>query len=324
MESAMVLTRRQFGVTMLSVATGVAPRAGAIQAAVWDTGKIAVPGGNIFWRAYGKGTSLPLLMVHGGPSGASSKPYEMMSGLGDERRLLTWDQLDCGESDHPNDPANWRYARFAAEMDAVRNKLTPGPVHVLGASWGSTVMMEWLVTKRPANVASIIFMCPTLDAARVDASMRNAQARLSPTSKQAFDDLARTGDLTDPALTQANAEYQRTFIVHRPPPGFASGSPNPAMLHALDVDRRGWSRVADLAKLTPPVLFVRGEYDFVTAEDVAAYAAARPNSEVATIPDAAHVVFADNPEATIEVVRRFLAKAERQRQRTNEMPSRRL
>ena len=299
--------------TALSVASGLVSRAGVIQAAVWNTGKIAVPGGNVLWRDYGTGPGLPLLLVHGGPSGASSKPYEMMSGLGNERRLVTWDQLDCGESDHPNDPANWRYARFAAEMDAVRNALTPGPVHVLGASWGSTVMMEWLVTKRPRNVASIIFMCPILDAARVDASRRNAQARLSPTSKQAFEDLDRTGDLTKPALVQANAEYQRTFIVHRPPPGFASGPPNPAMLRALDVDRRDWSRVADLANLTPPVLFVRGEHDFITAEDVAAYAAARPSSEVSTIPDAAHVVFADNPEGTMEVVRRFLAKTERQR-----------
>jgi hypothetical protein len=34
-------------------------------------------------------------------------------------------------------------------MDIVGNKLTPGPVHVLGGSWGSTLAMEWLVTKRP-------------------------------------------------------------------------------------------------------------------------------------------------------------------------------
>jgi proline iminopeptidase len=306
----MVLTRRQFGVTMLGLTSGATARVGALQAAIWKTGKIAVPGGNVLWRTYGHGTKLPLLMVHGGPVGASSKPYEMMSGLGNERRLVTWDQLDCGEADHPNDPSNWRLARFVEEMDAVRNTLTPGPVHVLGASWGSTVMMEWLVIKRPTHVASVIFMCPNLDEARNKASTRNAQGRLSAASKHAFENLDRTGDLTNPALAQANTEYQRTFIVHRPPPGFASGPPNPAMRRALEVELRDWSRVADLAKLTPPVLFVRGEDDFVTAEDVAAYAAARPGSEVATIPDAAHVVFADNPESTLNVVRRFLANAE--------------
>ena len=249
--------------------------------------------------------------MHGGPSGADSKPTEMMAALGDERRLTAWDQLDCGQSDRPNDPANWRLARFVDEMDIVRNKLAPGPVHVIGGSWGSTLAMEWLVTKRPANVVSVIFMCPTLDIGRADASRRAAQMRLSPPSKQAFEDLARGGNFANPALAAANAEYQRTFIIRHPPPGLAIGPPDPAMLRALGVDMRNWSRVSELAKLTQPVLFIRGEYHDITAEDVAAYAAARPGSEVATIPDAAHLAFVDNPEGTNQVVRRFLNRAER-------------
>jgi proline iminopeptidase len=263
------------------------------------------------WRTYGGGKKLPLLLVHGGPAGASSKPYEMMSALGNERRLVTWDQLDCGDSDHPNDPANWRLARYVEEMDLVRNKLAPGPVHVLGGSWGSMLAMEWLVAKRPANIASVIFMCPILDRVRGEASRLSAQMRLSPPSKQAFEDLARTGNFANPALAAANVEYQRTFIIRRPPPELVGGAPNPAMMRALDVDMHTWSRVAEIAKLSQPVLFIRGEYDYVTPEDVAVYAAARPGSEVATIANAAHLAFIDNPGNTNEVVRRFLNKAER-------------
>ena len=72
-----------------------------------------------------------------------------------------------------------------------------------------------------------------------------------------------------------------------------------------------WSRVAELAKLAQPVLFIRGEYNYITPEDVAVYAAARPHSEVATIPDAAHLAFVENPEGTNQVLRRFLSWAER-------------
>jgi L-proline amide hydrolase len=307
-----MLTRRQFGLSVAGVVGCAASRrVSTLQPSAWETGRIAVPGGNVFWRAYGKGPKLPLLAVHGGPSGADSKPTEMMSSLGDERRLASWDQLDCGQSDRPNDPANWRLARFVDEMDIVRNKLNPGSVHVLGGSWGSTLAMEWLVTKRPTNVASVIFMCPTLDTARAEASRRAAQMRLSPPSRRAFEDAARTGNFDSPAIAAANAEYQRTFIIRRPPLGLAIGPPDPAMLRALGADMRNWSRVPDLAKLTQPVLFIRGEYDYITAEDVAVYAAAAPHSQVATIPDAAHLAFVDNPKGTTDVLRRFLNRAER-------------
>ena len=83
------------------------------------------------------------------------------------------------------------------------------------------------------------------------------------------------------------------------------------MLRVLGTDMRNWSRVSELAGLTQPVLFVRGEYDYITPEDVSFYAASRPGSEVATVPRAAHLAFVDNPLGTNEVVRRFLSKAER-------------
>jgi L-proline amide hydrolase len=310
-EGVMVLTRREFGLLMSGLVASAGSRVDARQSASWDSGKIAVPGGNVFWRAFGTGSKIPLLAVHGGPSGASSKPYEMLSGLGADRRLVTWDQLDCGESDRPNNPANWRFARFVEEMDAVRQALAPGPVHVMGGSWGSTLAMEWLVTKRPADVASVIFMCPTLDSRRAEASRRNAQMRLSAPSRAAFEEAARSGNFGNPALAAANAEYQRTYIMRRPRPEFAGGPPDPAMLRALSVDWLKWSRVADLATLKQPVLFIRGEHDYVTAEDVAVYAAARPGAQVETIPDAAHLAFVDNPDRTVSAIRRFFEGVER-------------
>ena len=304
-------TRRQFAIRSFALAGLGAANASPAQFPEWKTGKIAVPGGNILWRAYGGGPGAPLLMVHGGPSGADSKAWATMSALGDERRLVTWDQLDCGESDHPNDPANWRYARYVEEMEVVRSKLVPGPVHVIGASWGSTLAMEWLVTKRPANVRSVVFICPSLDSARTEASRRNAQMKLSADSKAAFDELARTGNFSNPALAAANAEFVQTFVTRNPPPGLSgSGRPNPVMMRAMSVDWRNWSRVAELSNLTQPLLLIRGEHDYITDEDITFYAAARPGSEVAVIPKAAHLAFLDNPERTIMIVRRFLNKAE--------------
>jgi pimeloyl-ACP methyl ester carboxylesterase len=272
---------------------------------------MAVPGGNVVWRQFGNGAGLPLLIVHGGHGAiGANRAAETMSPLGDERRLVTWDQLDCFESDHPRNPANWRLARYVEEMETVRNRLAPGPVHVMGGSWGAALAMEWLVTKRPAHVASVIFIAAGLDVPRAEASRRRAQERLSPESRAAFDELARTGHAPGAALAAAYAEYTRTYIVRHPRPEFRGGPPDPAIMNALGVDMRTWSRVADLRTLTEPVLFIRGEYDYVTADDVNVAAAARPGAEVVTIPDAGHLTMVDNPDATNAAIRRFLHRVE--------------
>lgn len=276
----------------------------------WKTGKLAVPGGNILWRTHGGGGQAPLLLVHGGPSGADSRPYVVMSALGDERQLVTWDQLDCGESDHPNEPANWTHARYVEEMDTVRKKLTPGPVHIFGGSWGSTLAMEWLAVKRPPNVLSVTFVCPALDYGRTEAARQRAQRQLSPESKAAFEKFARTGDGSNPAFGAANAEYVKKFITRYTPPGLYGGRPNPAMMRALSVDWRNWSRVQEFGSLTQPVLLMRGEYDYITDEDIAFYAAARPGTKTVVVRDAAHLAFLDNPTASNAFVRDFLRRAE--------------
>jgi pimeloyl-ACP methyl ester carboxylesterase len=308
----MPMTRRQFGTLVAALAASGPFRAIAQARPSWETGKMAVPGGNVLWRQLGKGAGLPLLIVHGGHGAPKSanRPDETMFPLGDERRLVTWDQLDCFESDHPANPANWRLARYVEEMEMVRNRLAPGPVHVMGGSWGAVLAMEWLVTKRPRDVASVIFMGAGLDVPRAETSRRRAQERLSPSSRAAFEEQARTGHAPGAALAAAYAEYARTYIVRHPRPEFRGGPPDPAIISALGVDMRTWNRVADLRTLTQPVLFLRGEYDYVTADDVNVAAEACPASQVVTIPDAGHLTMVDNPDATNAAIRRFLHRVE--------------
>lgn len=65
-------------------------------------GRIAVPGGSVFWRRAGNGAGIPLLIIHGGP-GLTSNYLQPFDALGAARPVFTWDQLDCGRSDRPND-----------------------------------------------------------------------------------------------------------------------------------------------------------------------------------------------------------------------------
>ena len=132
-------------------------------------------------------------------------------------RLVTSAQRSCGissgalgRSDRPADVSLWTLERFVAELDAVRESLAPGSVHVLGHSWGSSLLMEWLVTTRPANVASVIFAGPCLSVPRYNADARELVATLSPESQAAIAEAERTGDDQSAAF---QAAYNGEFMV---------------------------------------------------------------------------------------------------------------
>ena len=81
-------------------------------------GTIAVPGGTVWFTRVGGGAGLPLLVVHGGP-GLPHDYLRSLERLADEREVIFWDQLGCGNSPCPPDPQLWTLERSVAEMDAV-------------------------------------------------------------------------------------------------------------------------------------------------------------------------------------------------------------
>jgi pimeloyl-ACP methyl ester carboxylesterase len=301
--------RRNF---LLGPVSATFPKVGAAKdRTAWRTGQLAVPGGNVVWRTYGDGSGLPLIMVHGGPTPLGAKLFEINYSLGDERRLITWDQLDTGLSDKPRNSANWRIARFADELELVRQKHAPGPVHVRGTSLGAVIVMEWMTTREPKNVVSLVLDCPALDRERVRVAQHAAQDRLSAPSAAAFREFSRTGQIT-PAVAAAMDEYTREVILRRPPPGSpAYAPPDSEMARGLGPDLGARDRASLLRNLTQPVLFVRGEHDWVRDEDVRAYAALCRDAEVVTIADAGHLMFADNPRAYQAAVRQFLRRVDK-------------
>jgi L-proline amide hydrolase len=98
---------------------------------------------------------LPVLMLHGGP-GVPHDYLENMAKLATTGRpVIFYDQLGCGKSDRPDDPALWTVDLFKEEIDIVRAALGLDRIHLLGQSWGGMLAMEYALTQ-PDGVASLI------------------------------------------------------------------------------------------------------------------------------------------------------------------------
>src|SRR5262245_3865959 len=65
-------------------------------------GFINVDGGKVWYRVAGYGNKTPILVLHGGP-GAPSYYLKPLIALGTDRKVIFYDQLGCGKSDHSVD-----------------------------------------------------------------------------------------------------------------------------------------------------------------------------------------------------------------------------
>ena len=67
-------------------------------ALVTDSSRLAVDGGEIWYRVTGSGGGAPVILLHGGP-GYSSYYLKSLEDLGDDRLVVRYDQLGGGRSD---------------------------------------------------------------------------------------------------------------------------------------------------------------------------------------------------------------------------------
>ena len=71
------------------------------------------------------------------------------------RRVIFYDQLGCGNSDHPNNPEMWTVPLFVEEVGVIREALGLAHTHILGQSWGGMLAMEYALTQ-PQGLAGLV------------------------------------------------------------------------------------------------------------------------------------------------------------------------
>ena len=107
--------------------------------------------------AFSKGTGDDvILVVHGGPGVPCNYVRDAHLGYAEQGyRVVSWDQLGCGESDRPDDDSLWTVERYVEEMETVRSALGLGRVAVVGNSWGGMLGLEYCLA-HPENVKCFV------------------------------------------------------------------------------------------------------------------------------------------------------------------------
>lgn len=284
---------------------------------------VPVEGGQVYVRINGdlNNGRPPIVMTHGGP-GSSHWYFLNATALADDRAVILYDQLDSGRSDNPDDPANWRVERFVDELEAIRTFLWIERWHVLGTSWGGTVVLEYGARQYPA-LAGLILQSPLIS---TEIWLRDAN-RLKDAMPPAIRDLlyrCDTPGAADDAECEAATEafYRRHIQLCDPAPEIAAyRAALPCSFNAA-IYNHMWGRAEFTASGTlkdyegtpllarlngAHTLFVTGEADEAIPETVEAFAS-QAGADFAVVPDAAHFAMSDNPQAYLAILRPWLLK----------------
>ncbi|OQA85033.1 MAG: Proline iminopeptidase [Lentisphaerae bacterium ADurb.Bin242] len=285
-------------------------------------GRIQVRGGKIRYKMTGKDKpGIPLLTVHGGP-GASHDYLAPLEALADERPVIFYDQLDCGNSDKPGRPELWTLERYAEELHQVRRALEIDKMYILGQSWGTALALEYALEHRE-NTAGLVLSGPLLSTARWEADQRAWIAGLPPAHRTAIREAEISGNFESPSYRDAMMEYYRRHVcrLERWPDclnrslsklnfrlyQYMWGPSEFTVAGTL----KNYDRVGRLKEITVPVLFTCGTYDEAAPETVGNYRKQIHGAELHVFEEASHEHHLEKPDEYISVVREFLARADR-------------
>ncbi|MFZ1376839.1 MAG: proline iminopeptidase-family hydrolase [Geothrix sp.] len=289
---------------------GLVPREGFVQ----------VEGGPIWYRIFGSGKGIPILIVHGGP-GSRSCYYENLAViLGKDRPVIVYDQLGTGRSGRPIDTSLWKVERFVRELGQFRAALKLDRINLMGHSWGAAVVAAYLSMGKPKGVESVIFAGPYLSS---KLWVEDANILLSQLPKDTQATLKRH----EQAGTTESKEYQEAaevfysrFMYHKPRPslpascGESKGNDEiyTLMWGASEFSVTGTLKTFDITPVLPrlkmPVLFVVGQFDEVRPETATLLQAMVPKAKLEILEGCGHMAPIEDPEAYANALNLFLGK----------------
>ncbi len=292
-------------------------------AAFSRTGRIPIRGHETWYGVVGEGEEpgrLPLLVVHGGP-GSSHDYLEPLAALAHGRRVIFYDQLGCGRSDHPHDESLWSAELFEAELGALRAALGLDRCHLLGQSWGGGLALAHAARAR--GVASLTLADPLVCTADWIAEADRLRAELPRDVQGVLRRHEVAGTTGDPAYQQAMLVYywrhvcrlepwpeclRRSFAALEADPEVYLTMWGPSEFHCTGV-LRDWDVRPQLASVAAPVLVVGGRHDECTPAIQEDLHRRLPGSEWVVFEESSHMPHLEEQERFLDVVGGFLRRA---------------
>ncbi len=291
-----------------------------------NEGFIPFRGYKTWYRSVGKheepGKSA-LVCLHGGPGATHDylTPLEVMSSRG--RRVIFYDQLGWGNSDHVNNPSLWSIELFLEEFGEIRKALNLEHVHILGHSWGGMLAMEYALS-RPEGLSSLILSDTTASTRQWIAETKRLLSFLSEEVQQTIRNHEAAGTTDSLEYVEACKAFSRQHAGGHIDPkpewvkkAFEKLSDNEVYLtmwgpseFCVTGSLKEWDITPRLSEILVPTLIIAGRYDEATPVLAEALRQGITGSELVIFENSAHFPHIEETESYLQILDRFLSQVE--------------
>ncbi|MDY5986882.1 proline iminopeptidase [Sporofaciens sp. SGI.106] len=264
----------------------------------------------------------PLILLHGGP-GSTHNYFEVLDCIADmdDRQLIMYDQIGCGNSYLDGCPEMWTKKTWMEELEALREHLGLKECHILGQSWGGMMCIIYACDYKHEGVKSFI-LSSTLSHNKIWTDEHHRRMKyLTKETQEAIAEAERTGNYSGEAYDKAVAEFMDRFC---------NGAPDENSPECLTRPKRagsesyvyGWGNneftpngslkdydyAEEIKSIDTPCMIFNG------AEDLCSPVVAKymydniPNAEWHLFAHSRHMCFVEETEEYIEELIKWLNK----------------
>jgi proline iminopeptidase len=286
-------------------------------------GYAKVKGGRIWYKVVGeKSERAPAIVIHGGP-GYPHDYLEPLMDLSEERQIIFYDQLGCGNSERNDDRSLWTVSRFVEELRSLTKELKLNKYHIIAHSWGPAIAVSYAL-KKPSGLRSLVLTSPFLSAPRWQQDADRLIGQLPRQMQKAIYDYERKKSNIEEYHT-ASREFFRRFINRMDPLpepfNRARMKMNFEMYNYMwglsEYKVNGTLKKFDISKklhqVRVPVLLISGRYDEATPESLQYFKRMFPAAQTRIFENSAHFPFWNERDAYMDAVSRFMRSTEKQR-----------
>lgn len=273
------------------------------------TQRLRVNGLQLFCREWGRADAPPLVLLHG-LRGFSGTWRALAGALGEQFRLVAFDQRGRGESDW--DPQrNYYTDAYLSDLESVVDQLGLERFGLIGHSMGGTTSYAY-AARHPQRLAALVIedIAPGSSVSGAGAERIVREMQGMPPGFESWTAAREYWRALRPSLGNGAIEQRVVESLREGPDGRivwrydaegirqARVAPDPARM--LDL----WPVIE---RIRTPTLLIRGERsDFCPASTVTTLCARNPNIRAVEIPGAGHYVHDDAPGEFLARVRDFL------------------
>lgn len=256
--------------------------------------------------------NIPLICLHGGP-GASSDFFIPLREIAYGRPVIVYDQSGCGRSKMlDQDFAKWDIDYYFDELQQVIHELGYQKFVLLGHSWGG-MLATYYALHDGHGLEKLVLVGPCLSAPMWVQACKRLAYTLPGGVGQIMIQHEENGTTDTSEYKQAVGIFYKNFFCRMAqwpqmqPLNYTIYKHMWGSYETLATGNlKDVNLVPELDKITVSTLFICGQYDMATPEDMQLCMKHMPNAELAVVSDAAHLVIIEQPDECRALISDFL------------------